>query len=114
MVIQVFVKQDEGGNGVVKLLYQFFVCVDQFCMVLLLYIMFECFQCIILIVVQLDFDLLLVDWQLFVFVCMKVVQDGLLFDKCEVVLVIFIENKKVGSGWEKIKKVQYMLMVYGL
>lgn len=114
MATQALAKQDEGGNEVAKLSHQLSVRADQFRMVLPSHITPERFQRTILTAVQSDPDLLLADRQSLVLACMKAAQDGLLPDKREAALVIFTENKKVGSGWEKTKKVQYMPMVYGL
>lgn len=72
------------------------------------------FQRTVITAVQTDPDLLLADRRSLMLACMKAAQDGLLPDKREAALVIFVENKKIDGEWVKTKKVAYLPMVYGL
>ena len=114
MATQALAKHEEGGNDVVKLANQLVLRADEFRKALPSHISPERFQRTILTAVQSDPELLLADRQSLVLACMKAAQDGLLPDKREAALVIFTENKKIGSEWVRTKKVQYMPMVYGL
>lgn len=88
---------------------------DEFRLVLPSHISPEKFQRTIITAVQQDPDLLRADRKSLVLACMKAAQDGLLPDKREAALVIFVQNYKDGQGaWQKRKLVQYMPMVYGL
>jgi recombination protein RecT len=87
---------------------------NEFKMVLPAHITPEKLQRTVITAVQSDPELLKADRQSLILACMKAAQDGLLPDKREAALVIFKENKKVGSEWVSKQLVQYMPMVYGL
>lgn len=74
----------------------------------------EKFQRTILTAVQGDPSLLDADRQSLILACMRAAQDGLLPDKREAAIVVFVENKKVDGGWQKRKVATYLPMVYGL
>jgi recombination protein RecT len=106
--------ENEGGQPLVRLQSQLMERTDQFKMILPGHISPEKFQRTILTAVQSDPDLLSADRRSFLTACMKCGQDGLLPDKREAALVIFVTSKKDGNQWIKTKEVQYMPMVYGL
>jgi recombination protein RecT len=74
----------------------------------------EKFQRTILTAAAQSNDLLSADRDSLILACYKAAQDGLLPDGREAALVIFNQRRKGDRGWETIKLVQYMPMVYGL
>jgi recombination protein RecT len=114
MASQSLTNADDNDKPLVRLVKELSVRADQFAAALPSHISPEKFQRTIVTAVQSDPELLLADRQSLVLACMRCAQDGLLPDKREAALVIFVENKNVGGSWVKIKKVQYMPMVYGL
>lgn len=72
------------------------------------------FQRTILTAVQGDPTLLEADRQSLILACMRAAQDGLLPDKREAAIVVFVENRKIDGNWIKRKVATYMPMVYGL
>ncbi len=74
----------------------------------------EKFQRTIITAVQGDPSLLDADRQSLILACMRAAQDGLMPDKREAAIVVFVENKKVDGGWQKRKVATYLPMVYGL
>lgn len=73
------------------------------------------FQRTLMAAVKADPELLKADRASLINACEKAALDGLLPDKREAALVIFVRNYKDGAGnWQKAREVAYMPMIYGL
>lgn len=101
-------------NPLVQLRGQLAQRAEEFKAVLPTHIAPDRFQRTVLTAVQASPSLLQADRRSFITSCFKAAQDGLLPDGREAALVVYSTRRKGPNGWETVKQVSYLPMVYGL